>query len=132
MSEHVHGQAVLDDVVPLGRALRDVIPDVYKGYAALSAGAMKPGALDTKTKELIALGISVAVRCDGCIAAHARNVARAGATREEVAEAIGVAIMLSGGPGTVYGPRAFAAFEEFAEHFAQRSTQRADDQSAPQ
>ena len=89
--------------------------DVYKGYAALSSAAMAPGVLDAKTKELIALGIAVAIRCDGCIAAHARGAAKAGASREEAAEALGVAILLSGGPGTVYGPRAFDAFCEFAD-----------------
>ncbi len=115
MSEHTHGKAVLDDVVPLGRALRQAIPEVYKGYAALSTAAMAPGVLDKKTKELIALGISVTLRCDGCIASHARGAANAGASREEVAEAIGVTILLNGGPGTVYGPRAFDAFCEFAD-----------------
>lgn len=115
MSEHFHGKAVLDDVVPLGRALRQAIPEVYKGYAALSTAAMAPGVLDKKTKELIALGISITLRCDGCIASHARGAANAGASREEAAEAIGVAILLNGGPGTVYGPRAFDAFCEFAD-----------------
>jgi AhpD family alkylhydroperoxidase len=115
MSEHVHGKAVLDDIVPLGRDLRNFIPEVYDGYARLNQGAMKPGQLDIKTKELIAIAVSVAIRCDGCMAAHARNSAIRGATREEVAEAIGVALMLSGGPGTVYGPRAFDAFVEFLE-----------------
>jgi AhpD family alkylhydroperoxidase len=115
MSEHVHGQVVLDDVIPLSRALRASIPDVYQGYAAMSAAAMAPGVLETKTKELIALGIAVSLRCDGCIAAHARGAAKAGATREEAAEALGVAILLNGGPGTVYGPRAFDAFCEFAD-----------------
>ncbi|MDP9465324.1 MAG: carboxymuconolactone decarboxylase family protein [Actinomycetota bacterium] len=115
MNEHVHGKAVLDGVVPLGRALRETIPEVYKGYAALSTAAMAPGALDAKTKELIALGISVTLRCDGCIASHARGAARAGASREEVAEALGVAMLLNGGPGTVYGPRAFDAYSEFAD-----------------
>lgn len=115
MSEHVHGQVVLDDVIPLGRALRAAIPEVYKGYAALSAAAMAAGALDAKTKELIALGIAVSLRCDGCIAAHARGAAKAGASREEAAEALGVAVLLNGGPGTVYGPRAFDAFIEFAD-----------------
>ena len=114
MSEHTHGKAVLDDVVPLGLALRQVIPDVYKGYSALSTAAMAPGALGVRTKELIALGVSVTLRCDGCIASHARGAAIAGASREEVAEAIGVAILLNGGPATVYGPRAFDAFCEFA------------------
>jgi AhpD family alkylhydroperoxidase len=115
MSEHVHGKAILDDVVPLGRALRQAIPEVYKGYAALSSAAMAPGALDAKTKELIALSISVTLRCDGCIASHARGASKAGASRDEVAEALGVAVMLNGGPGTVYGPRAYDAFCEFAD-----------------
>ena len=79
MSEHVHGKAVLDEVTPLGRALRQAIPGVYKGYAAMGSAAMAPGALDAKTKELIAFAISIAVRCDGCIASHARGAARAGA-----------------------------------------------------
>jgi AhpD family alkylhydroperoxidase len=115
MSEHMHGKAVLDGVLPLGRALRQAIPDVYSGYAALSSAAMAPGVLDAKTKELIALGISVTLRCDGCIASHARGAAKAGASREETAEALGVALLLNGGPGTVYGPRAFDAFCEFAD-----------------
>ncbi len=115
MSEHSHGKAVLDAVVPLGRALKQAIPNVYDGYMALSSAAMAPGALDAKTKELIALGISVTSHCDGCIASHARGAATAGASREEAAEAIGVAILLTGGPGTVYGPRAFDAFCEFAD-----------------
>jgi AhpD family alkylhydroperoxidase len=115
MTEHTHGKAVLDDVTPLGRALRQAIPDVYAGYAALSSAAMAPGDLDTKTKELIALGISVTLRCDGCIASHARGASNAGATRDEAAEALGVAMLLNGGPGTVYGPRAYDAFCEFAD-----------------
>jgi AhpD family alkylhydroperoxidase len=115
MVEHLHGKAILDELVPLGRELRQFIPEVYAGYSELNKGAMKPGVVDVKTKELIALAVSVAIRCDGCMASHARNAAIRGATREEVAEAIGVAIMLSGGPGTVYGPRAFDAFVEALE-----------------
>jgi AhpD family alkylhydroperoxidase len=115
MSEHVHGQAILDDVVPLGRALRQAIPDVYKAQLAVGTAAMAPGALESRFKELIALALAVSLRCDGCIAAHARAAARAGASRQEAAEAIGVAINLNGGPGTVYGPRAYDAFCEFAD-----------------
>ena len=115
MTEHNHGKAVLDEVMPLGRALRQAIPDVYKGYAALHSAAMAPGALDATTKELVALGIAITLRCDGCIASHARGAAKAGASREQVAEAIGVALMMNGGPGTVYGPRAYDAFCEFAD-----------------
>lgn len=122
MSEHNHGQAVLDDLVPLGRSLRQLIPDVYQGYAALTSASMKAGAIDAKTKELIAIAVAVTLHCDGCMASHARNAALKGATREEVAEAIGVAITLNGGPGTVYGPRAFDAFVEFADARAAKET----------
>ncbi|HVQ18642.1 MAG TPA: carboxymuconolactone decarboxylase family protein [Actinomycetes bacterium] len=95
-------------------ALRRAIPDVYAGYQSLSGAAMADGALDRKTKEIIALALSVGAHCDGCMAAHARGAARAGVTEAEVAEALGVCLMMMGGPGTVYAPRAFAAFREFA------------------
>ena len=104
----------LDDLRPQGRTLRDRIPAVYSGHAATSAAVFADGALDAKTKELIALAIAVSKQCDGCIAAHARGAARRGASADEVAEALGVAILLNGGPGTVHAPRAFAAFEEFS------------------
>jgi AhpD family alkylhydroperoxidase len=113
--DHPHGKAVLDAVNPLARDLRKSIPDVYAGFAELHKGALGEGALPTKTKELIALAIAVTEQCDGCIASHARGAVRAGATREEAAEAIGVTFLMAGGPATVYGPRAFAAFCEFAD-----------------
>ena len=96
------------------RALRDAIPDVMSAYSGLSGAAMADGALSAKAKELIALAVSITRECDGCIAAHARGCVRRGATAAEVAEAIGVAISLNGGPGTVWGPRALAAFQEFS------------------
>ena len=73
------------------------------GYGALHDAAFVEGALDIKTKELIALSIAIKRECDGCIAAHGRNLARLGATAEEVAEMIGVAITMNGGPGLVWG-----------------------------
>lgn len=85
-----------------------------KGFAEFSAAALKDGALPARMKELIALALAVSKQCDGCIAAHARGAARTGASEAEVAEAIGVAILLNGGPATVYGPRALSAFLEFA------------------
>ncbi|MBV8462278.1 MAG: carboxymuconolactone decarboxylase family protein [Acidimicrobiales bacterium] len=104
---------VQDDLREPYRELRDAIPGVMSAYRALSTAAMADGALAAKTKELIALAISITRECDGCIAAHARGAARQGATTEEVAEMIGVAISMNGGPGTVWGPRALAAFREF-------------------
>jgi AhpD family alkylhydroperoxidase len=112
---HEHGKAVLDGLAQPSRALRAQIPDVMKAFAGLHAAALADGALSSATKELIALAIAVASPCDGCIASHARGVARHGATKEQVAEAIGVAILMAGGPATVYGPRAYDAFMEFAE-----------------
>ena len=110
-----HGHAVQEELREPARALRRAIPEVYAGYRQLHTAAYAEGALDQKTKELIALAIAVSEECDGCIASHARGAARTGATEAEVAEALGVAIAMNGGPGTVYGPRAFAAFLEFAE-----------------
>jgi AhpD family alkylhydroperoxidase len=104
---------VQDDLRAPYRALREAIPEVMTAYGALSTAAMADGALTAKTKELIALAISITRECDGCIAAHARGAARQGATIEEVTEMIGVAISMNGGPGTVWGPRALAAFQEF-------------------
>jgi AhpD family alkylhydroperoxidase len=69
--------------------------------------------LDARTKELIALAIAVSKECDGCIAAHAHAAVLHGASPQEAAEAIGVTFLMNGGPATVYGARAFAAFQEF-------------------
>ncbi len=118
MSSHDHGQAVLNELLPLTRELRRAIPDVYAGFRDLHHAAFAPGALDAKTKELIAMAISVSEQCDGCIASHARGAAKAGATKQEAAETIGVAILMQGGPATIYGPRAYAAFCEFADEGA--------------
>jgi AhpD family alkylhydroperoxidase len=94
--------------------LRGAIPEVLAAHAQLSRAAMAEGTLDAKTKELVALAISITRECDGCIAAHARGAARRGASRQEVAEMIGVAIAMNGGPGTVWGPRALEAFDQFS------------------
>lgn len=115
MDDHRFGKIVLDDLTPLHRELRRAIPDVYKGFGELHKAVLTPGALEAKTKELMALAIAVVQRCDGCIASHAQGAAQAGASRQEAAEGIGVALLMNGGPATIYGPRAFAAFCEFAD-----------------
>jgi AhpD family alkylhydroperoxidase len=117
---HEHGKTVHEPLAPLARNLRQAIPDLYAGFKDLHSSATAEGALSTKIKELIALTLSVAEQCDGCIAAHARGAARAGASQEEAAEAIGVTFLMQGGPATVYGPRAFDAFCEYfdAQHEA--------------
>ncbi len=92
--------------------LRAMIPEVLKGYADMARASFADGELAAKMKELIALSIAVTRECDGCVVSHARGAAARGATRQEVAEAMGVAITMNGGPGTVWGPRALRAFDE--------------------
>ncbi|HEV7957860.1 MAG TPA: carboxymuconolactone decarboxylase family protein [Acidimicrobiales bacterium] len=94
--------------------LHELIPDVMKNYTSLSAAAMAEGELSSATKELLALVIAVTRECDGCMVAHARGALRAGVTRQQVAEALGVAISMNGGPGTVWGPRALRVYDEAA------------------
>ena len=109
--EHFH--QLQDDLREPYNELREAIPGVMSAYSSLHVAAFADGALDAKTKELIALSIAITRECDGCIAAHARGAARRGASAEEVSEMIGVAIAMNGGPGTVWGPRALQAFHEF-------------------
>jgi AhpD family alkylhydroperoxidase len=109
-----HGRRVLDDLSPLHHQLRRAVPEVYRGFGQLHDAAFADGALDTRTKELIALAIAVVEGCDGCIASHAQAALQAGASRQEAAEAIGVTFLMHGGPATIHGPRAFDAFCEFA------------------
>lgn len=94
--------------------LLELIPEPVKAYGRLSKAAQAAGALDHKTKELIALAISVATRCEGCIAYHARNSVRAGATRQEVAEMLAVTLQMGGGPSMVHAADALRAYDEFA------------------
>jgi AhpD family alkylhydroperoxidase len=92
---------------------RDLAP-VMKAFNDLGKAALTPGALDEKTKELIALGISVAARCDDCIGFHVRTLSRLGATTAEVEEALGVAIYMGGGPSAMYAAHVMAAWQQFS------------------
>jgi AhpD family alkylhydroperoxidase len=82
--------------------------------AAVGKGGEGEGALDSKTKELIALAIAVAIRCDGCVAFHAQAAVKQGATREEVMETMGMAIYMGAGPSLMYAAQAVEAFDQFA------------------
>ena len=95
------------------RDLRAGAPDVMKGFSALAQAALKANALDTKTKELIALAVSVATRCDGCVAFHAEAAVRQGASRDEVLETLGMAIYMGAGPSAMYAAQALEAFDQF-------------------
>ncbi len=96
-------------------ALRTHNVEVMQGFGALSKAAMAPGALDEKTKELIAMAIGVANRCDGCLGFHAKALVRLGTSAEEFREMLGVAVYMGGGPSLMYAANALAAFEEFGK-----------------
>jgi AhpD family alkylhydroperoxidase len=96
------------------RSLRRAIPETWAGFSKLHDSAMTDGELSATVKELMALAIAVVKQCDGCIAYHAKAAARHGATPDEVAEALGVALLMDGGTASVYGPRAWSAYHEFA------------------
>jgi AhpD family alkylhydroperoxidase len=89
-------------------------PGPMRAYAQLVAEATKDGALDAKVKELMAVAISISIRCEGCIAYHTRAAHKKGATRAELLETIAVAVEMGGGPSTVYGANALAAYDQFA------------------
>lgn len=105
-------QAELDETRANNRNLFGALGDTGKGFNAMHSGAIKDGALDIKTKELESLAIAIAVRCEGCIVQHTK---KAGATRDEIVETIGVAVMMGGGPSTVYGGKALECYDQFAK-----------------
>lgn len=103
----------------LGAELRNLrgaggAPEVMKAFTAIAQAATAPKALDAKTKELIALAISIAVHCDDCIAFHTKAAVERGATRDEVLETLGMAIYMGAGPSAMYASHALGAFTQFA------------------
>lgn len=111
-SQHDYPQMRRDFLTRLGNLGKE-IPETVQGFQALHGAATKDGALSTKVKELIALGIAIAIRCDGCIASHVHDAIKHGATRAEIAETVGVSILMGGGPSTVYGSLAMVAYDQF-------------------
>jgi AhpD family alkylhydroperoxidase len=92
--------------------LRIEAPEMMKGFGDLAAAATKDGVLDKKTKELIALALGVAARCDGCLGFHTQALARLGANRQEIIETLGMATYMGGGPSLMYAADALSAFEQ--------------------
>ena len=95
-----------------GKALSTLHPELVKGFSSLNRGAATTKHLDAKTRELIALAVAITTRCDGCIDAHVRKAKVAGATKAEIAEALGVAIALNAGAAFTYALHALDATEE--------------------
>jgi len=100
-------------LVTLMEQLGTKIPSTMEGFSNLHKASTKDGALTSKTKELIALGIAITVRCDGCIAFHVHDALKSGATSQEITETIGVAILMGGGPSVMYGCEALEALNQF-------------------
>ncbi len=103
------------------RNLRAGTPDVMKAFSAIAQAALAPKALDGKAKELIALGIAVAIRCDDCIAFHAKAAVERGASRDEILETLGMAIYMGAGPSVMYASHALEAFSQFAAAKGERA-----------
>ena len=102
------------DLIPAIKEVRGGAPEVMKSFSSMGMAALQTKALDTKTKELIALAIAVATRCDGCIAFHAEGAVKQGASRDEVMETMGMAIYMGAGPSVMYAAQAVEAFDQFA------------------
>jgi len=100
------------------KKLRKDIPNTMQGFSALAQAATRDGALDRKTKELMALALGVAARCDGCIGFHVEALVRLRATRQEIEETLGMAVYMGGGPSLMYAADAIAAFEQFEKELS--------------
>ena len=98
------------------RKLRKDIPDALQAFSALAQAATRDGALDKKTKELIALALGVAAHCN--VGFHAEALVKLGATRQEIEEALGMAVYMGGGPLLMYAADAISAFEEFQQQMS--------------
>ena len=97
------------------KELRAGAPEVMKGFTSIAQGALKPNTLDTKTKELIAIGISVATRCDDCIGFHVKTALAQGATREEIFDTLALAIYMGAGPSVMYAAHVMDAYDQMAQ-----------------
>lgn len=106
IQEHQHLE---ERLAQLGKEL----PGPMSGFARLHKKAVEDGALAMKVKEMMALAISIVVGCDGCIAYHVHDAVKAGASRQELLETIGVALLMGGGPGSIYAVHALDAIEQF-------------------
>jgi AhpD family alkylhydroperoxidase len=108
-------KSIIGDIGAYSKELHKLIPDTMAGFTSMAKSATATKILDEKTKELIALVLGVAAHCDGCLGYHTKALARLEATREEVAEALGMAIYMGGGPSLMYAADALRSFDQFKE-----------------
>jgi AhpD family alkylhydroperoxidase len=105
--------AITRDISSGIKTLRKDIPDVMQGFSAMAGAATKDGALSKKVKELVALGIAISTRCDGCIGFHTEALINLGCTKAEFEETLGLAVYMGGGPSLMYAGDAMTAWEQF-------------------
>lgn len=110
---HKHWPQMAAELSGAIKQVRLGAPEVMKAFSAMAQAATGPGALDSRTKELIALAIAVTIRCDGCVAFHAKAALDHGATRDEVMEAMGMALYMGAGPSLMYAAQAVEAYDQF-------------------
>ncbi len=108
-------EQIANDVVTGAGLLRQGSPDAMGAFGSLSRAATASNAIDTKTKELMALAIGIVVHCDGCVAFHTKMAHQHGATRQEILETVALAVYMGGGPAAVYGGDAVRAYDQFSE-----------------
>ena len=104
----------LNSMKPQVKEFNTAIGETAIGFGAIAKSLSGDGALSHKPKELVALGIAVAIRCEPCILFHTQALVRIGATRDEIAETLAVCVEMGGGPGVMYGTKALAVFDEFS------------------
>jgi len=108
---------IAKDLTGAIKTLRGAIPDTMSAFSQLAATASADSVLDPKTKELLAIAIAITTRCDGCIAFHVKAALKYGATRDEVAETVGMAVYMGGGPSMIYGAQTLEAYDQFVEKY---------------
>ncbi len=108
-------KAIISDITTYSKELHKLIPDTMAGFTSMAKAATQTKVIDEKTKEMIALALGVAAHCDGCLGYHTKALARLGATREEVAEVLGMAIYMGGGPSLMYAADALRSFDQFTQ-----------------
>jgi AhpD family alkylhydroperoxidase len=108
-------KAIIGDIGAYSKELHKLIPDTMAGFSSMAKAATQAQTIDEKTKEMIALALGVAAHCDGCLGYHTKALARLGATRQEVAEVLGMAIYMGGGPSLMYAADALRSFDQFVQ-----------------
>lgn len=106
-------KAIIADIGAYSKELHKLIPETMAGFSGMAKSALQTKAIDEKTKELIALALGVAAHCDGCLGYHTKALVRLGASREEVGEALGMAVYMGGGPSLMYAADALRSFDQF-------------------